>query len=219
MTKRRWFFLLLLALFVAAAVLIAIGSRVPAGEAEEAAVPQDSVAQEPEEETQDAQETEAGQEEQQPQQAQEARRAAETVVQAAPPVPTAQSSSDVTGAVHFVDCAFRTGGNATIGIPAAIVQEGGIVLEPGDEIAIFTPDGATCTGAVVWNGSNTAISAWGDDPQSDAVDGLQEGDELRFRIWDQSAGEEIDISAAAYELGDGKYTADGIYVVSRLATQ
>lgn len=185
------------------------------------AAAQDSVAQKPEEtqESQETEETQVRQEESQPQQVQEAQRAQETVVESPPVVATAQSSSDVTGAVHFVDCAFRTGGNATIGIPAAIVQEGGIALEPGDEIAIFTPDGATCTGAAVWNGSNTAISAWGDDPQSDAVDGLQEGDELRFRIWDQSAGEEIDISAAAYELGDGKYTADGIYVVSRLATQ
>lgn len=125
-----------------------------------------------------------------------------------------QTSSDVTGAVHFVDCAFRTGGNATIGVPLVIAQEGGFDLEPGDEIGVFTPDGKVCAGAGVWTGNNIAIAAWSDNSDTDQIEGMQEGDTFHFRIWDQSTGEEIDVTAVTYEFGDGKYTVDGIYVVN-----
>lgn len=129
----------------------------------------------------------------------------------------AQRSSDVTGASHFVDCAFRTDRNAVIGIPKDVIQSGGVNLEPGDEIAVFTPDGTICVGAAVWTGENVAIAAWGDKGDTELIEGLQEDDQLRFRIWDQSTGNEMDISTVTYLQGDGFYIADGIYVVESMA--
>lgn len=115
---------------------------------------------------------------------------------------------------HFDDCAFRTGNNATIAVPANVTINGGLVLAVDDEIAVFTPDGLICAGMTPWDGKNIAITAWGDDSQTPTVDGLREGELMAFRIWDDSAGQELVVSQAAYSIGDGLYAVDGIFVVS-----
>lgn len=128
-----------------------------------------------------------------------------------------EKSSDVTGAVHFVDCAFRTDGNAVIGIPKDVAQAGGVNLEPGDEIAVFTPDGMVCAGAAVWTGENVAIAAWADKEDTEGLEGLKGGDPLRFRIWDKSSGDELDVTSVTFVQGDNSYVIDGIYVVGSLS--
>ena len=201
MTRRSWIFLLILAVLITFGIVFALNSSSSADVNQEAASPSTIVSQN---DTSPTQPTNEGVKLETPSVPEKP---------AAAEVP-ARSASEVTGTTHFVDCAFRTGGNATIGIPLNINLEGGLTLEPGDEIAIFTSNGAVCAGTGVWTGNNIAITAWGDSSETeDTIDGLQEGEEMHFRIWDESAGDEIEVTAVTYELGDGVYTVDGIFVV------
>ena len=125
------------------------------------------------------------------------------------PTPTATSIPS-----HFDNCAFRTGNNATVAVPVNVTINGGLVLAVGDEIAIFTPDGSICAGMGFWDGTNIAIAAWGDDSQTEEIDGLLDGQKMAYRIWDVSENSEILVSDAAYSLGNGLYAVDGIYAVS-----
>ncbi len=115
---------------------------------------------------------------------------------------------------HFDDCAFRTGNNATVAVTANITINGDLVLAVDDEIAVFTPDGSICAGMTPWSGQNIAITAWGDDSQTEAVDGLRDGETMAYRIWDNSENEEILVKEVTYALGNGIYATDGIYAVS-----
>jgi hypothetical protein len=114
---------------------------------------------------------------------------------------------------HFNNCADQAELNATIGIMTDVLIDGSLVLEIDDEIAIFTPDGSICAGMRPWDGKNTAITAWGDDSQTEEIDGLRSGEEMVFRIWDNSANKEIAVKDVSYSFGNGIYMPDGIYVV------
>jgi hypothetical protein len=120
---------------------------------------------------------------------------------------------------HFESCAFATGDNATIGVKTDLAIDGGLVLEAGDEIAIFTPDGSICAGMEPWSGKNIAITAWGDDTITEEIDGLRSGEEMAFRIWDESENKEIAVSEVEYSYGNGIYSIDGIYIVSSFTLQ
>ncbi len=120
---------------------------------------------------------------------------------------------------HFNSCVRLTGNNASIVIPNSVTIVGNLTLEPGDEIAIFAPDGLICAGTTPWDGNNIAITAWGDDTQTDAIDGLQVGEEMQFRIWDKSAMQEIQVAEVTYSLGDGIYTVDSFHVVNSLTIE
>ena len=123
-------------------------------------------------------------------------------------------------AVHFDSCAFNTGNNASVATPTSMVVSD-LTLGTGDEIAIFTPDGSICAGVQVWDGTNTAIAAWGDDTQTDPVDGLQSGEEMKYRIWDSSTQTEHEYCQENYAVGDGLssglYEPDTFHVLETLA--
>ena len=115
---------------------------------------------------------------------------------------------------HFDNCISTPADhNATIGIKTDVLINGSLVLEVDDEIAIFTPDGSICAGMKPWDGKNTAITAWGDDSQTEEIDGLRGGEEMVFRIWDDSANKEIAVKNVSYSFGNGVYVPDGIFVV------
>lgn len=120
---------------------------------------------------------------------------------------------------HFDDCAFRTGNNATIAVTADVPITGNFAFAIDDEIAIFNPDGTLCAGMTPWSGKNIAITAWGDDDQTDEVDGLLSGEKMRLRLWDRSANREIEVEAVTYSLGNGIYQVDSIHVVSSLTIE
>jgi hypothetical protein len=87
-----------------------------------------------------------------------------------------------------------TGGNATVVIPSAAnprYSDGTGLESGGDEIGIFSHTGLCC-GAIVWEGKNAALTAWGDDSQTPESDGFQNGDTLYFRVWKQSSGAEYE---------------------------
>lgn len=133
-----------------------------------------------------------------------------------PPQPTVTATpTPATITSHFSGCVARTGSNATIAVPANI-EVNGPALAPGDEIAVFTPDRSICAGVAVWTGQNIAITAWGDDSQTEAVDGMREGERMLFKVWLASAGRELAVGDVRYSIGDGIYTTDSIHAINRL---
>lgn len=113
----------------------------------------------------------------------------------------------------------NTGNNANIVIPIAIDPSiGSEPLQTGDAVGVFfSRDGSLFSaGFSIWQaGQNMAITAWGDDSQTDEQDGFAEGELIRYKIWDASAEMEYD-AEVTYESGGTAYTANGIYVLSSL---
>ncbi len=130
---------------------------------------------------------------------------------------------------HFTFTA-GTGNNATVVLPqSATPTIGGVLLEAGDEVAVATPAGLV-VGAVVWpglNGGNVALTVHGDDEVGTptVIDGIREGEAMGFRVWDKSAakeygGAEVAVtysSAQAFYRTDGRYSANGLFVLASLA--
>jgi len=119
---------------------------------------------------------------------------------------------------HFSGCATHTGSNASIMFPQDMALSG-LVLDSGDEIAIFTSDGALCAGSAVWTGQNIAATIWADNSQTEVADGLRDGEEMKFRIWDRSTGTEIPIKTVEYVQGRDTFANEGIYVVAALLAE
>ncbi len=110
-----------------------------------------------------------------------------------------------------------TGNNATVAIPtSANPNVNGTPLVAGDEIGIFSP-GGLCCGAVVWTGANAAVTVWGDNDQTTAIDGMRAGEQMRYRIWLQATNrEDDDEMTVTYAQGNGLYAANGIFILSAL---
>ena len=70
----------------------------------------------------------------------------------------------------------------------------GVSAETGDEVAMLDPDGVVCGRFTVETpGMYGFMHVYKDDPNTSAIDeGAEVEDELTFRIWDASAGAEID---------------------------
>ena len=73
------------------------------------------------------------------------------------------------------------------------------------EVGIFTPDGLLA-GAEVWDAEangGIGVAAWGDDANTEEIDGFNAGEQLNFRLWDFEADEEM---GARAELLNGTRT-------------
>lgn len=103
---------------------------------------------------------------------------------------------------YFDECASATGNNATVVLEESVlVLLDGSPLQPGDEIAIFTPDGI-CAGSLEWvQGVNQAITVWADDPISEEVDGFVHGEEMYYRVWSEEFNVEVGGSLGAVSVG------------------
>jgi len=81
------------------------------------------------------------------------------------------------------------------------------------KICALTSDGLR-VGASVINGSNVGIALWGDDPSTDKIDGLRDGEAFELRLWNANTGQEQDLSPAAFHRGNELiYEADGVLVL------
>jgi len=115
----------------------------------------------------------------------------------------------------------NTGNNAIIGILLDTdIMVTGEPIQPGDEIGVFTPEGL-CVGGIKWCGEkNHALTVWGNNEMTtDTIDGIQEGEEMQFRIWRQETETEYEIAIPVYSLGDGVYTTNGVYVLETLTVE
>ena len=113
-----------------------------------------------------------------------------------------------------------TGESATVIVPTSAEPKysDDSSLETGDEIGVFTTDGLCC-GAVVWESANTAITVWGDDSQTDSIDGFKANDTLRYRVWKKSTNEEYS-ATVTYENGHPVvYTTNGYSVLTSLVAK
>ena len=60
----------------------------------------------------------------------------------------------------------------------------------GFEIGVFTPDGILA-GAGVWiEGENLGFPAWGDDENTEVIEGFDDGQMMHFRVWDSEVDAE-----------------------------
>lgn len=134
-----------------------------------------------------------------------------------PALPTAEPTTLPTdsGTLHFSNCVTRTGNNATVAVPRDVVPVGRGLL-PGDEIAVFTPDGLTCVGVGVWTGDNIALTVWGDDTQTEAIDGMRTGERMLLKVWSASDGREFLVDQVTFSMGDGIYATDSIHAIDVL---
>lgn len=117
----------------------------------------------------------------------------------------------------------NTGVSHTIVIPTNVTSNVyGSQLSSGDYIGVFYDSLGTlaCAGYEPWTGtSNVAVSAFGDDPTSDAKDGFAEGEVLKWKIYSAAEWKVNDVDAL-YALPDfiithtNAYAANGISQVS-----
>ena len=112
---------------------------------------------------------------------------------------------------HFTDCAKRTGSNATV----VLFSDSRLMLDVGDEVAVFRPNSTQCVGAAVWTGEHLALTVWGDDAQTAALDGLVVGEQMRFRVWRNVSNSEYGLMLNFAD-GDGTYQVDGILSAERV---
>ncbi|HLP18642.1 MAG TPA: glycosyl hydrolase family 18 protein, partial [Bacteroidota bacterium] len=111
-----------------------------------------------------------------------------------------------------------TGNNATVAIPASTsftISGAGLVV--GDEIGAFTPSGM-CVGAVEWNNQNAALTVWGDNAQTTAVDGIRAGETIQYRVYRQSTNTVYPLLSATYQSGSGMYQSDLLLQLVSLST-
>lgn len=124
---------------------------------------------------------------------------------------------------HFESCSERTGNNATLIVPAAVVDVNGDALDPEDELAIFTPAGV-CAGRLMWDGENAALAVWEDDPMTEVIEGFAEGDAMTYVVWDASEGLEygrgLGVITVSYDEefeGSDVFLPDAIYQASGIS--
>lgn len=114
----------------------------------------------------------------------------------------------------------NTGNNATVVIPkesAIMINE--TPVEQYDEIGIFTPDGL-CVGGIVWQpDSSLAITVWGNNENTDEIDGIKYDEKMHFRIWQHSTNTEYGESDVVFNdhpnatNTEGAYRINGFFVV------
>ncbi len=124
-------------------------------------------------------------------------------------------TSEVIGVTAFDESPFsfsRTEVSHSLLITEALL--GGEALSEGSEIGLFTSNGF-CAGkvAIARVGERVGFAAWGDDANSDALDGFEEGEALNFRYWDAISGRVISVTSSIID-GPGVFTGNGVTVVN-----
>ena len=128
--------------------------------------------------------------------------------------------------MHFTDCAFGTGSNATLVLPEDATYElGAVRLSAGDEIAVYTNEGL-CTGVATWTGAALGLTIWGDNEMTPEVDGHPAGAPLHIRFFDAdsettlpAANQMVELELAddqPYHHSNNAFRNDAIYVVASL---
>ncbi|MBN2103200.1 T9SS type A sorting domain-containing protein [bacterium] len=109
----------------------------------------------------------------------------------------------------------ETGNNATVVLPAeANPNIDGNSLLNGDYIGAFTPAGLCC-GYAQWQETNLSLTVWGDDSQTNEIDGFQPGEIISYRVYRLSEAKSWNTVTVAYSQGAGTYAADAFIVLSQ----
>jgi len=133
-------------------------------------------------------------------------------------------STGEANAQHFSGC-LSTTSNATILVPKNVSSafgSDGASLDSGDEIAVFTNDGA-CAGVGYWNNAGLVIAVAGTNSQESS--GYEPGETFKFKAWDAS-DQTTYHPEVTYEscdsgnplcLSNGQYEVDMVYTVSSMS--
>ena len=110
--------------------------------------------------------------------------------------------------------------SATVLIPAEPTVVEGDSLRPGSRIVALAPDG-TCVGESEWDGTGASLTLWADDPYTEAVDGLAEGDPVSFAVYPAQDGAPHPAPVMftfrpSFSPADG-FDRDAVYLVSSAA--
>ena len=100
-----------------------------------------------------------------------------------------------------------------------LVQEAtldGEALVEGDEVGIFKDDGLLVGGGVVDDQGRVGLTAFGDDPESEIVDGLLVEDNFNYLVWSADQGLEA-WAVPEYIQGAEVYQANGFTVLTLAA--
>jgi len=106
------------------------------------------------------------------------------------------AARDIPGVRHF-----RFGETeANHSILVTSVGFDGDPVPTGWEVGVFTPAGL-CAGGGVWaRGDSLGFPAWGDDPQTQEIDGFRRDERISFRLWDNENDQEYQ---AAVDIAEG----------------
>ena len=108
----------------------------------------------------------------------------------------------------------HTGNNATVVLPTdANPSVNGSSLEVGMYVGVFTPAGLCC-GWIEWQQRNAAITVWGDNSETSAVDGFQSGEQLSFRVYDVATHTEWTEVNVTYSQGNGVFETNAFMVLA-----
>ena len=105
-----------------------------------------------------------------------------------------------------------TNSNMVIGIPFDLWID--FDLQYGDEIAVYDTQ-ENIVGVSVLNNDNNVIVVWGDDISSDLKDGMYNGEEFSFELWQQSSNKLYDVKFEWQE-GANYYSENGINIASNI---
>lgn len=86
----------------------------------------------------------------------------------------------------------------------------------GWEIGVFTPD-SLLAGAIVWSADHEqtiTLSAYGDDPETDEVEGFLDEESFIFQVWDNDTDTEWVTIEVEFDDGPEHWQEDGISVLS-----
>lgn len=98
---------------------------------------------------------------------------------------------------HWVDEKMGEANHSFVIMPDSLFAQNN--LNNFDEIAIFTPNGymaGSCTYHELFDNHGrgwVGLAAWGDDPQTEIIDGFRDGESYQFKVWHHTEDQEIDI--------------------------
>jgi predicted outer membrane repeat protein len=79
------------------------------------------------------------------------------------------------------------------------------------EIGVFSDD-RLCTGGGFWTANRLGFAVWGDNEMTEAIDGMQDGETIAYKVWECESREEFDLTSEIVE-GDENFTPNGLSVV------
>jgi hypothetical protein len=143
------------------------------------------------------------------------------------PFAISSSFSQVRDQVVDSDCATNTGSSATLLLASPILQDSTL----GDpsrivEIRVYSEDG-TCVGRAPWEGQDTSVSIWGDDPERPGKEGLGSEEQFLLGIVSEIREADSDEWSVRFTLDQreeyfaptAKFESGAIYMVASMSSE
>jgi hypothetical protein len=103
-----------------------------------------------------------------------------------------------------------------IAIPQSVINSS--LIRSGNYLGAFDQNG-NCFGIIRWNGNNTSLALFSDDPTSVEKDGFTSGENLTLRMFDVTTGKEYSLGITwdqQWPDHDGTFNRDGISAIAGL---